>query len=134
MSGTSIADNGVCSFHDYTAETSPEELRRHLGSEPTCLADFIKAWTQSGEGVRACIGDFHTFLITVIAIIDEWRTDPVVLDYVTDDEISETSGYRIIERRPEALFGERNLAHDILDPHFFATWTFRVLHGKRNEQ
>ena len=134
MSGASIADNGFCSFRDYTAETSPEEVRRHLGYEPTCLADFIKAWAQSGKGARACIGDFQAFLITVIVIIDKWRTDPVLLDYVTDDEISETSGYRIIERRPETIFGERNLGHDILDPHFFATWTFRMLHGKRNEQ
>jgi hypothetical protein len=120
MSGVSIADNGISSFHDYTAETSPEELVRHLGYEPACLADFIKAWVQSGEGVRACIGDFQTFLITVIAVIDEWRTDPVLLDYVTDDS-------HIIERRPTTIFGERDLAHDILDPHFFATRKFRVL-------
>lgn len=127
MSGASIADNGISSFHDYTATTSPEKLRGHLGYEPVCLADFIKAWVQSGEGVRACIGDFHTFLITVIAVIDDWRTDPVVLDYVTDDD-------QIVERRPTTLFGERDLEHDIIDPHFFATWKFRVLHGRQNKQ
>jgi hypothetical protein len=127
MSGASIADLGICSFRDFPVDTSPEHLRKHLGAEPTCLADFIKAWVQSGEGIRACIGDFQVFLITVIAIINDWRTDPGFLDYVTDED-------GLMERRPESIFGERDLNHPILDPHFFATWKFRWLHGPQPVQ
>jgi hypothetical protein len=134
MSGSSIADNGLSSFEAYTAETSPEQVHKHLADEPVCLADYIQAWVQSGDGVRQCNGDFQTFLITVIGIIDEWRTDERFLDYVTSEHERSTSALTAIKRRPKTVFGERGMDHVILDPHFFATRTFRWLHDKRNER
>lgn len=130
MSGATIADSGMSSFQDYTASTSPESLRRHLGDEPTCLADYIQAWVQCGEGIRWCIGDFQTFLITVIGIVSEWKSDVRLLDYVTSDEERAAGADQFIERRPETVFGERDLDHVIVDPHFFAVRTFRWMNNR----
>jgi len=133
MSGASISDNGYVSFEEYAANSSPETVRDHLGYEPESLADYIKAWLQGGEGVRACIGDHETFLATVIAIIDGWLTYDYFLDYVTDEDEREAGGPDSIKRRPRTIFGERGLDHDIMDPHFFATQVFRWKHPRRND-
>ena len=134
MSGSSIASEGYVSFEEYTANSSPETVYSHLGYEPTCLGDYIKAWLASGEGIRACIGDYQTFLMAVIAIIDGWLSDEKFLDYVTGEDEQAAGGPEFIERRPQAIFNKRGLDHDIMDPHFFATRLFRWLHSKRNEQ
>lgn len=122
MSGSTIADNPLCDFRDFVVSTSTEVVRKSWGIEPTCLADYIRAWVITGDGVRRCLGDFQVFLVAMVAIIDGWTKDPRLLDYVTDDDV-------IVERRAETIFGELGLKHDILDPHFFATWRFHKLHS-----
>lgn len=128
MSADFVADQPVCSFRDFTVETSPEKVRSNLFKEPTCLADYIRVWVECGEGVHACLGDYQVFLIAVIAIINDWRTDPKLLDYVTDGD-PVTGESEIIERRLGTIFGEDDLRHIIFDPHWFATFVFRELHS-----
>lgn len=122
----SISDAAIA-FEEYAIGASSEELNPYRGKEePVCLADCIQAWMQSGEGVRACLGDRQTFTLVVIAIIDHWLKDPSVTDYVRPNQGGVT------ERRVHSVFGDRGFDdHDITDSHWFATCTFHELHGMR---
>jgi hypothetical protein len=113
MSNEWIAHFTVPSFSDFVTETPNDKLG--IAREPDCLADFIESWVFHGVGIRACVGDFQTFTIAVLAIVDEWMKRPYMLDYVpeSDDE-------PIVERRVESFLDERGFRHRALDPHFFA--------------
>ncbi|WP_330266280.1 hypothetical protein [Streptomyces griseorubiginosus] len=130
MSAEWVADTPLVDFQDFviSSECSPEEAGRLQGKEPNCLADYIRLWVEHGDGIRSCLGDHKVFLIALIAIINKWTQEPEILDYSTDpDPITRESEY--IERRPGSIFGEQELRHIILEPHWFATFAFRELHG-----
>ncbi|WUI02877.1 hypothetical protein OHR68_14070 [Spirillospora sp. NBC_00431] len=118
--------DAISSFEAYTIGTPTKGLRSQIGKDPECLADFIQAWMESGEGIRACLGDRQTFTLAVIAIIDHWGSDPGVTDF-----ISVTEGQPTVRRPVDSIFGPRGFDdHDVTNPHWFATFVFRELHGK----
>jgi hypothetical protein len=128
MSAISIARRVSYDFEEFTATTSTEDLG--LG-DPACLADYVEAWVRSGRGVRVCNGDFQAFMIALAAIIDGWLTEKTFLDYVKKDSDYEKSS-EIIQRRVSSIFGKTGMRHCILDPDFFATYTFYELHGRKD--
>ncbi|MEU8860917.1 hypothetical protein [Streptomyces umbrinus] len=128
MSVEWVVDTPVCSFREFALDASPEKVKKGLSSEPDCLADYIRVWVESEEGVRACLGDHRVFLTSVIAIINDWMEDPGILDYVTDGDPDRDQ--KIIERPVQTIFGEDDLKHVILDPDWFATFAFRKLHPR----
>lgn len=76
-----------------------------------CLADVIRTWVWSGEGVRVCHGDYQTFLVAVIAIINDWHTHEDLLDY--HDRSDEKPG--LTERRTSKIFDpEDDLYYDVI--------------------
>jgi hypothetical protein len=126
MSAESIASYVTRSFENYAAETPSNDLC--MGANPVCVADFIRGWAESGRGVRACQGDFQTFTIAIITIVDKWLNEPGFLDYETEQpNHPETTS---IKRHVETIFGNAGYKHRILDPHFFAACTFQELHGR----
>jgi hypothetical protein len=132
MSAEQVADNPLANFRGFvmSSDCSPEEMNRLGTKEPGCLADYIRFWVEYGDGIRSCLGDHKVFMVALVAIINEWTEDPEILDYTTDpDPVTRESEY--IQRRPGSIFGEQGLRHTILEPHWFATFTFRELHGTR---
>lgn len=135
MSSVSISFRVVWSFRDFLDKTDPSQVP---SGKNHCLADFIQAWVESGHGVRACLGDFQTFLIAVSALTHYWHQEPSTLDYLPssggeDGDIDESS---VVERRVRYIFPPHGQAadHVIFDPDFFAAHTFRELHGKQDDQ
>ncbi|MFK4102904.1 hypothetical protein ACI2L1_23020 [Streptomyces sp. NPDC019531] len=127
MSSASIAKRALYDFTDFTATTPTEDL--HL-DDPPCLADYVCDWVRSGRGVRACRGDFTTFMIALPAIIDEWLKHESSLNYVKENH--ESDECEIVERRVSSIFGRLNsYGHHVLDPDFFAMCTFTELHGRK---
>lgn len=126
--------NIATAFQDYAIETSTEELGIFKApGESYCLADYIQAWVKSGKGVQACLGDWQTFTLVVIAIISHWHEDPTITDYVTDGDPETGEGCERVERRAHSIFGDRGFeGHDITDPLWFATLTFHELNGERS--
>lgn len=128
MSVAFVASNAITSFLDYTSKTATTELP--LIGEPACLADYIQAWVVSGHGVRACQGNFETYLIAVVAVINEWVQCPDhTLNYVEYVEDPPDEDVRVIERRVSKVFRDDDPQRLILDRDFFAFWAFRALHG-----
>jgi|GEM_PF-3361805 hypothetical protein len=128
MSVAFVASNTVTSFLDYTSKTATTELP--LAWEPVCLADYIQAWVVSGDGVRACQGNFETYLVAVVAIINEWIEHPDhTLNYVEYVEEPADEDDRVIERRVSKLFRDDDQHRFILDRDFFTFWAFRALRG-----
>lgn len=113
------------SFENFCVETPPEKLGESRGH--TCLMDYIRAWIHSGEGIRTCAGDYQTYLLTVIAIIEQWTREPSVLRYLTDEEEPEA-----IERRVSSIFGDDGPRHIALDEHWFAKCAFWYLHPRES--
>lgn len=116
MSAELIAFHAIMSFRDFAVETPTDRLGV---PGPTCLADFIQAWLYHGHGVGVCLGDFQTFTIAFIAIVNAWLKEPSMLDYVPDEDEPVVE-----ERRVDTIFGDQGYRHRALDPHFFARCTF----------
>lgn len=104
---------------------SPESTRRTLYEynatfDPTTLAEYIQAWLEWGDGVQACLGDVRIYLTGILLIVDEWLTDPGLLDYHgnrRNDPLGD------MERRVTRVFGSTQL-DDILDPDYFMRVSF----------
>jgi hypothetical protein len=118
MSADAIAWRVVPNFEQFVLGNSPEDSGP---GQRTCLADFIRLWMEKGDGVRCCLGDYHTYLIGVIVIADKWSRDPTVLDYPTP------GGPQIQSRRVSELLSN-SPARDILDPDFFAARAYNYAH------
>jgi hypothetical protein len=130
MSTDSIHSDAVVSFSEFVIDT-PEEGIRRWSRPPFCLADYIRTWVISGEGVRISNCDFRTYLIGVIGIIDAWadRESRFSLNYLAN--IEGEDDHEVVERSVTSVLGDRKNVYDILDPHFFATWTFRYMYPER---
>ncbi len=109
----------VCvSFENFVVELPPEKLGDR---SDRCLMDYVQAWVESGEGIRDCAGNFETYLLAVIAIINLWTERPEVLTYVPEDETSEN-----IQRNVSSIFGGNG--RFALDRHWFAQLAFAQRH------
>jgi hypothetical protein len=144
MSAKSIAARVITSFDTFCIRTSTKELgslgiRTPRGRNgPEFLADYIEGWLRSGHGVRACHGNFPTYLVALTVIIDYWLKNPGVTAYMlegrSDDE------HRYIERRVTVIFGNQEFGdtnaylHRILSPDFFAECVFSERHGGRRKR
>jgi hypothetical protein len=115
------------SFEDFINENNPQDLPLEWHQT---LADYIRSWVLSGRGVRVCQGDYQTFTLAIIAIIEQWLTMPDMLDLLYNEEDDPADAdYRHEERRVTKIFGEGYLGREILDPHFFAKATYCEQHG-----
>jgi len=127
MSTGLIAEDAVESFFGFVYNTPDSALSRR---ERGCLAGFIQAWIASGEGIRATNGDFQTYLIAVVCIINRWMQG-YLLDYDPRDESPR------VERRVDKLlwdgagFIDRNNTISILDPDFYRAELFEFLHSNK---
>jgi hypothetical protein len=134
MSAGSIAARAYDSFFKWCSETSPSASSHD--EERSCLADYIRDWVESGIGVRACLGDFQTFLIATTSIIDRWhkQIDDGLLDYAPapDDDPEALINEDIIERRVERILPFGYSVHEILDLDWFTECVFNELHGRRD--
>lgn len=124
MSNEWIAADATSSFSEFVVRVTNDELG--IPGGPKCLADFIQAWIEHGYGVHCSQGDFQTYTIAVLAIVDEWIKHPHVLDYVPKDEDGP-----IIERRVETFLGEHGFRHRALDPYYFAQCVYAQLGKER---
>ena len=127
-------------FEDFMTKTSDEQLAKlNADTRPTCLADFIQAWVESGEGVRSCAADYPCFLVAVVHIIDKWMkgVDGDLLDYIpllayipTEEEHA-AGAPGVVERHVDSVFGdEHGTGHRILDQSWFTLMAFRHLHPR----
>lgn len=118
MSSRSIAVEAVASFAMWVGYSKIDSR---------CLSDFIYAWVASGEGIRACHGDYPTYLVGVIAIIEAWHDGRLKLNRLTPEDGE-------IERQVSKMFDRDDELDDdydgILDPHWFAHCTFNTLYPK----
>jgi hypothetical protein len=132
MSSWSISNRVVDSFIRYCNETPPSAMFPDYPHD--YLADFILCWVESGHGVRACLGDYQTYLTAIPALIHAWHWTPMITDYapaVGDGGLDESA---VIERRVEHVFSRQvNVTHRTLDPDFFAECAFRELHGDSDD-
>lgn len=129
MSTQSISESVLAAFREYVSSRPPEEIfEANGGQEPTTLAEYIRAWVGWDGAVHACCGDFHAYLIGVIAIINEWMVSPGLLDYA-GARSGDPRGD--ISRSVTSIFGD-GVVHldDILDSDFFGEATFRTLHPR----
>ncbi len=54
------------------------------------LQDYMSLWLEFGDAVEATFGEFApTYLLTLVAIIDEYARDPSILDYRSDGVVRE---------------------------------------------
>jgi hypothetical protein len=128
MSTESIQSIAVSSFYSFVQDTpSSAFAERDLQS----LAGYIAKWVRAGHGVHDCQGDFQTFLIAVISIIDCWHREPGLLDYAPQDEES-TRGIPPVQehRTVDRIFYTDGETDDpaILDPHFYQGQVYATLH------
>lgn len=73
MTDNLIADTAYLYFVEFTNTTSPQQLTSWCrNSEPRSLADFLRASVESGAGVHACAGDYPSYLVAVVYIVDRW--------------------------------------------------------------
>jgi hypothetical protein len=129
MSTASIQSIAVSSFYSFVQDTpSSAFAERDLQS----LAGYIAKWVRDGHGVHDCQGDFQTFLIAVVSIIDCWHRDPELLDYAPrDQEPAPGSNSLAREHRTvDRIFQTDGKAGDpaILDPHFYQAQVYATLH------
>ena len=131
MSSASVSFTVIDSFRRFLDKTDPSKVP---SGKNHCLADFIQAWVDSGHGVRACRGDFQTFLVAVSALTHYWHHDPSVLDYLPSDGDEGVDESGVIERRVRFIFPPgQAVNHVIFDPDFFAGHTFNELHGMHDD-
>ena len=130
MSSASVSFTVIDSFRRFLDKTDPSKVP---SGKNHCLADFIQAWVDSGHGVRACRGDFQTFLVAVSALTHYWHQDSTVLDYLPSDGDGVDES-RVVERRVRFIFPPgQAVNHVIFDPDFFAGHTFIELHGRHDD-
>ncbi|WP_370943296.1 hypothetical protein AB5J62_29915 [Amycolatopsis sp. cg5] len=130
----------VESFEAFAHKTPTSALVR-LSKNELALGNFIVAWLRDGDGVEACCGDFTTYLIGVVAIMDYWRFDPGFLDYIElkpgrdpgsmdrhDDD------YVVTERDPKDLFvsDEASPSQLLTDRDFFNACVWKHTQGERS--
>ncbi|GAB3174070.1 hypothetical protein GCM10027059_45810 [Myceligenerans halotolerans] len=103
------------------AGTSFVQWCHHISgpAEHSCLMDYVFEWLESGDGIRACNGDWSTYLTALVGIVSKWHTRPGVTDYVDPD-----SG-QLLQRRVSAIFDELDgHNHPALDRYQFEQMCF----------
>jgi hypothetical protein len=128
MSMKSVSGRAYDSFLRYCRETPPSMM---FPDDPhDFLADYIRSWVKSGHGVRACLGDFQTFLMAVTAIIHYWHKEPMTLVYAPEDVDGNVDETKVVERTIHNIFpAGASIVHEIFDPDFFTECAFNELHG-----
>jgi hypothetical protein len=130
MGANHTAARAASNFSEWSVDTSTPDLG--LSGEPSCLTDFLYAWLKSGHGVRACHGDFTTFLCAIPIIIEEWLTLDRKLNYLEDldpDTLGEDENNLLEHERVVSTVFGKNRDMLILDRGFFEACTFYELHG-----
>ncbi len=127
MSSSRAAIAAKNDFETFLEEIPPEKLDQIFAKSP-CLADLIAAWLRSDCGVRACHGDFETYLVAIIGIIDSWLRDPAILGHVVEQDEQGNQG--AVLRRVSSIFGDEGFRHRTLDRYFFASQVFDSLHRR----
>lgn len=103
---SSAIDAAVEDFRQFVTNVPPQKTTGF-----TCLGDYICDWLEYyDETISMCSGDYRVFLSAVICIIDRWRDEPDLLDFI---------GYERVERRVEHVFTAESYSHRILDPYHF---------------
>jgi hypothetical protein len=128
MSTLSIIASACGSFEDFVVEADPNKVNE---SSHCCLMDYIAEWIISGHGVKACAGDFQTYLIAVIGIIEQWMTHPNILRFVPEDSVDPN----VIPRHVASIWRDYRpgdgAKHYALDQYWFTQQVFDYCHPQQ---
>jgi hypothetical protein len=127
------------SFDSFITDRGPKGLsamrQQWCGCKGFSLMDCIAAWVESGHGVRACAGDFQTYLIAIIMDTDAWHreADLFVNEPVYPFVEGEYASLRpaSLDRREHSCSShadDNDLAHRAYSQSWFATQVFDRLH------
>jgi hypothetical protein len=110
--------DAIYSLTQFVAKSPPSTFSPNTHR---CLADYIRSWLLSGEGVRVCQGNFEWYLIAVIVISHHTSHQGMgIPGYLL--------GYEGAECPVDSILGKRHYAwHEILDRRFFEECVRRTM-------
>ena len=119
------------------AHHTPTSALAKVNCQELTLGNFIVTWLRDGDGVEACCANFETYLIGVVAIIEDWRHDPELLHYSVlkpgrTPGSTDHDDYETVERSADELFGtsEHSPTRLLLDRDFFNACVWKHTHGE----
>jgi hypothetical protein len=132
MANFMIGGNAAASFREFCDQMPAagiSESTGKTGRDCSCLMDFVEAWLQDGPGIDICNGDYGTYMIALVGIIDEWVNWPNITDYaIVPEDLNEED--QMVERRVSKIFADESLQHRAFDRYCFERLAFARMYPR----